>query len=891
MTPVGPGARVGPYEVISLLGEGGMGRVWRARHLLLKRDDALKVLPEGFLADPERVARFRREAEVLASLNHPNIAQVHGLEDAGGSSALVMELVEGSTLDDHLVHGPLPVDEALQIGEQIADALDAAHERSIVHRDLKPSNVKVRQDGTVKLLDFGLARWIQGEPTAGAAESTLSLTAAGAVLGTPAYMSPEQASGEAGDARSDVWAFGCVLYEMLAGRRAFDGATRSEVLAAVLSGSPDWSRLPAGVPSAVRVLLRRCLARDVRQRPSHMSAVRLVLQEQEELSAGGTGVVRGGPRVRTVIGIVALSIAVLIALARWLQREAPPPVVRTTIPADVFLANTDRSFALTPDGSRLAYIGADSTQILVRAMDSLDANAILTTAAYLRGVYPSPDGRWLAYVEDAFTLRKVPTAGGPAVTIVHMNGPSRGAAWGPDDTIVFGSYSGTTAPGTTGLKEVPADGGEVTVLTRPDRERGEAEHVGPAWLPGGRGLVFTILATSGDLAAAKVAVLDRRTGAWRVVVESGHGARYVASGHLVYVAAGALWTVSFDLARLEAEGSAIQVLPRVPSSGSWGTAQFDVAADGTLVYPGAARREGEPHVPVWVNRRGSETPLSAPPAQYRHPRLSPDGRRLAVAVAGEVFVWETDRPWGSATRLTFTPEIDWFPVWTPDGRRIVFGSWRGGGLSNLYVQEPEDARAERLTDSPDMQNPTSITPDGSTVVFHSFTGSIESLRLDVPDATPRQLVETRLEERNGAVSPDGRWLAYEAEAPGKPGQLDVFVRPFPDVDRGLWQVTTDGGAYPVWSRDGRELFYVEPDGTLVALPVEARGPTWRTGKAVDLFRGPYLYRGDGSLGRNYDVAPDGQRFLMLKNTSELRAPHFVVVQNWTSELARLAAGR
>jgi serine/threonine protein kinase/Tol biopolymer transport system component len=877
---------VGPYEVTALLGEGGMGRVWRARHLLLKRDDALKVLPERFLADPTRLARFRREAEVLASLNHPNIAQVHGLEGDGYSSALVMELVEGPTLEDRLAHGPLPVAEALSIGEQIADALEAANEQSIVHRDLKPSNIKVRPDGTVKLLDFGLARWIHGATPGDGAPSTKTLTLAGSVVGTPAYMSPEQASGEAGDARSDVWAFGCVLYEMLAGRRAFDGATRSEVFAAVLSGSPDWSRLPADVPSAVRVLLRRCLTRDLRQRPTHMSAVRLVLQEQEALSAGGTIAVRRSSRARVVTAIVVLAIAALIALGPWLQREAPPPVVRTTIPADLFLAGTDRSFALTPDGSRLAYIGGDSTQILVRAMDGLDAGPILTTTAYLRGLFPSPDGRWLGFVENNFTLRKVSTTGGPAVTIVQMNGPSRGAAWGPDDTIAFATFSSTT-----GLQEVSANGGAVTVLTRPDRARGEAEHLHPAWLPGGRALVFTIHSTSGDLDTARIAVLERKTGTWRTILEGGYGARYVDSGHIVYGAAGALWAVPFDLSRHETEGAAVQVLPRIPTQ-RWGTGQFDVAANGTLVYPGEARRDSDPHVPVWVDRSGRETPLPAPPDQYRHPRLSPDGRRLALVTAGDIYVWEIDQPWTSASRMTFTPEIDWHPVWTPDGQRIVFGSWRGGGFSNLYLQDPNDARAERLTDSADMQVPTSITPDGSTVVFHSFTERIEALRLDGPQSA-RQLVlvETPQEERNGAVSPDGRWLAYEAEAPGPPGQLDVYVRPFPDVDRGLWQVTTGGGEYPVWARDGRELFYVKPDGTVVALPVEALGAAWRAGSPADVFRGPYLFRGDGSLGRNYDVAPDGQRFLMLKNTSEVRAPHFVVVQNWTAELTALTGGR
>jgi hypothetical protein len=891
--PIGPGSRVGPYTVTGLLGEGGMGKVWRARHLALKRDDALKVLPEAFARDPQRLARFQREAEILASLNHAHVAQVHGLEEADGASVLVMELVDGPTLADRLDRGALPLDEALPIARQIADALEAAHEQGIVHRDLKPANVKLRRDGTVKVLDFGLAKaLVAGESEAETTQSpTLDLarTATGAILGTPSYMSPEQARGAVVDARADVWAFGCVLYEMLAGRRPFRGGSAPETLAAVLGSDPDWSSLPATVPPHVHVLLRRCLARDLGQRVKHMSTVRLLLDEQHALS---TRADRGpdrerSPRAWVTAAAVVAAASAAFAAATWLQRPVAPQIVRTAVLADTAVQGSDRSFAFLPDG-RLAYVSRDTQQILVRAMDALEPVPILKTASYLRGVFPSPDGRWLAFVENAFTLKKVPAAGGPAVPILQMDGPSRGAAWGPDDTIVF-----ATGNAATGLQQVSAGGGPATVLTRPDAARGEADHLQPVWLPQGRGVLFTVAARSGRLDSSRIAVLERGASTWRTLIEGGFAAQYVETGHLVYAAAGALWAVRFDLARLTVEGAAVEVLPNVPFSGFGLSAHFDVASTGALTYPRDAESDSDDPVPVWVDREGRETPLPAPPGPYRHPRLSPDGRRLAIVRGGDIFVWDVDRPWATASRMTFAPAIDWFPVWTPDGRRIVFGSWRGGGFSNLYIQDPDGGEAERLTDSDDMQLPTGITPDGSAIVFHSFTRRLEALRLDAPAGGERQvaLVETPLEERNGDVSPDGRWLAYEAESPTWPGMLDVYVRPFPDTGRGMWQVTNGGGTYPRWAASGRELFYMKPDGTVAAVPVQATGTTWRTGSPVDLFRGPYLNLGDGSLGRHYDVSPDGRRFLMLKASVEKRAAHFVLVQNWTAELNRLTSGR
>jgi Tol biopolymer transport system component len=595
---------------------------------------------------------------------------------------------------------------------------------------------------------------------------------------------------------------------------------------------------------------------------------------------GAAAKARNVGRTAALTGAAVATGAVVGAL--WLApRPAQSPVVRTIIPADTLMSGTDRSFAFTPDGRSLAYISGDARQVFVRPLDALEPVTILTTAAYIRGMSPSPDGRWFAFIENNFTLRKIPTSGGAAVTVAMMDGPSRGAAWGPDDTIVF-----ATAEPDTGLQLVASGGGPVTVLTRPDHARGELDHVQPAWLPGGRSVLFTILSARGGLDAAKIAILDLASGTTRTVIEGGYGARYVDSGYLVYGAAGALWATRFDLARLETSGTPVEVLRSLIIDTLGAIPEFDIARDGTLAYPRAAASSNT-LVPVWVDRQGRETPITAPPGVYRHPRLSPDGKRLAFDAhgrgQGDIYIWELGRPWSSAARVTVAEGNDWFPVWTPSGRQIVFGSWRAGRFSNLYMLDLDSGSTERLTDSADMQLPTSITADGTTVIFHSFTKSLQALRQDA-GREPITLVETPGEERNGELSPDGRWLAYEGESTSIPGQLDVYVRPFPDVNRGLWQVTRDGGTFPVWSRNGRELFYVRLDGTMVAVPVEASGAVWNGGSPTELFRGPYAFR-EGSLGRQYDVAPNG-RFLMLKRDAAAEAPHFIVVQNWVGELAR-----
>ena len=609
--PLSAGTRLGPYQIVSALGAGGMGEVYQAKDTRLKRDVALKVLPDTFAQDAGRLARFQREAELLATLNHPNIAGIYGLEESNGVRALVLELVEGPTLADRIAKGPIPLDEALPVARQIADALEAAHEKGVIHRDLKPANIKLRPDGTVKVLDFGLAKAVVGDTTSRDLSQSPTLTVNGTrdgiILGTAAYMSPEQARGKPVDKRTDVWAFGCVLYEMLIGRAAFGGDTISDTIASILGREPEWSALQ--LRPNLRRLLQRCLEKDPRRRLHDIADARI---EIEDIISGAAGtpadetVASARPQrvlLRWSIPVVAL---VAVGALGWhLQTDrqaqtASPRISRMTIAssgtAALGIAN-DRSLAITPDGTRVVYVGIKN-QLFVRPVDRLDATEIYTGAAPLNWVFVSPDGQWVGFAE-ARTLKKVAITGGPAATIAQI-GLTIGATWAPDDTIIF-----STAGQTTGLRRVSANGGDVTVLTRPAQGRGELDHLWPEMLPDGRAVLFTITAATGGLAAAEVAVLDLATGTYRVLVRGGSHAHYV-SGHLVYAAEGTLRAVPFDLARREASRiPATTVLPRLVTTRQ-GAGDFDVAADGTLAYVDASDARRQPLAPSsgWIVRAG-----------------------------------------------------------------------------------------------------------------------------------------------------------------------------------------------------------------------------------------------------------------------------------------------
>jgi Tol biopolymer transport system component len=927
-----PGTRLGPYEITVQVGAGGMGEVYRARDTKLGREIAIKVLPAALTNDADRLARFAREAHLLAALNHPNIASIYHVQESPEGPALVMELVDGETLADRLARSPLPIDEALPIARQIAEALEAAHEQGIIHRDLKPANIKVRPDGMVKVLDFGLAKLAEPgsenrEPKAGGARPGASLsptitspalmTGVGILLGTAAYMSPEQAKGKPADKRSDIWAFGCVLYEMLTGKRAFAGDDVSETLASVLAREPDWTTLPATVAPPIRTLLRLCLDKDRRTRVADISTARFAIDEARALKttpstdeaavqprinaavATALAQVRRGMRVRLALtgAIAAIVVGASVGGALWFAtRPTPPRVVQLAIPTAPATALTidgvDRHLAITPDGSRIVYVGNNGTELFVRSLDALEPVS-LYKGGVLRGPFVSPDGQWVGFI-DVTTLKKVAITGGPAVAVAPLDRPiaSVGAVWMPDDTIVFATVGGAGGPG---LQQVTAGGGPVKVLTRPNRARGEGAHLWPEMLPGGRAVIFTIMAAPpaapGDLDAAQIAVLDLQTQTQTVVVRGGSHAHYVASGHLVYAAGGTLRAIAFDPVTVTTRGTPVPVVADVAGIGAVGV-EAVVANDGTLAYVRGAGPGTLQRTLIWVDRQGRETAVAAPPRAYVYPRISPDGARVVVYAADQMldlWVWDIARL--TLTRSPFMPDLDTYPVWTPDGRRLLFSSAREGPRRNLYAQAADGTgAAERLTTSPNQQDATAITPDGTRLLFTETptpTGVGDVMQVAVTGThTVTPLVRTPAAERNAIVSPDGRWLAYEAN---DSGTFEIYVRPYPDVTSGRWQVSTAGGTRPLWSRDGRELFYVSPANALMRVGVE-RAASWAATTPAMLLKDGLIFTPAVSPGRSYDVSPDGQRFLVLKPANVSNAPpppQLVIVQHFDEMLKRL----
>ena len=898
---IGPGSRVGPYEVTALIGEGGMGKVWRAHHAALKRDDALKVLPDAFASDPERLARFRREAQVLASLNHPNIAHVHGLEQADGVQALVMEMVEGPTLADRIAQGPIPLDEALPVAKQIAEALEAAHEQGIIHRDLKPANIKLRPDGTVKVLDFGLAKAV--EPMASRADATASptitspamMTGVGVLLGTAAYMSPEQARGKTVDKRSDIWAFGCVLYEMLTGKRAFGGEDVTDTLAAVVRAEPAWDALPAGVSPSVRTFLQRCLQKNPKQRLHDIADMRLALEGGFETPAADAGPSVGEAYSvwrRPLALVVATAIVAVLAtgFAAWSLWHTVEPVTVSRFDYDLPEGQQFRNrfwplMALSADGRTIGY----STQqgLALRRLDDLEARLIPGTGVNASNPVFSPDGQAVAYWQSG-ELKRVSISGGAPVVICRAMG-AFGLSWETDNTILFGQANG--------IMRVSANGGTPELVI--EAKEGEQVH-GPQLLPDGDSVLFSVTTGKGSTRwdEGQVVVQSLRTGERTVVLEGGSDARYVRSGHLVYALENRLFAVSFDADRLEVQGGPVPVVEGVlrataPAINS-AAANYGVSDRGTLVYvTDEAARASSSRRLVWVDRQGREEPLAAPPRSYLYPRLSPDGTRVAVSIEDQqddIWVWDFARD--TLTRVTFNPGADAYPAWTPDGRRLLFASTLDRQSGVFWQAADGTGSPERLTERSNVF-PYSVSPDGSRAVLRDGNPPYDLAVLSLgAERTTQPLIHTEFHEVNAEISTDGRWLAYESD---ESGQREVYVRPFPDVDAGRWQVSSGGGTRPLWARNGQELFYlaiVGEDAALMSVRV-ARGATWTAGSPTKLFTGRFLYSETGrGEGRTYDVSVDSRRFLMVKDSSndslaDSRSGRFVIVQNWTEELKRL----
>ena len=707
--PLAAGTKLGSYEIVAPLGAGGMGEVYRARDTQLKREVALKVLPEGFAQDPDRLARFQREAELLATLNHPNVAAVYGLEKTGNVTAIVLELVEGETLADLIASradgSGLPLDEARPIARQIVEALEAAHEKGVIHRDLKPGNIKITPDGKVKVLDFGLAKLVDvgspdGSPNTAALSPTLSVhgTFAGTILGTAAYMSPEQARGRPVDRRTDIWAFGCVLYEMLTGRQAFDtGDTVSDAIAAILKTDVDWAALPADVPDQIRLLLKRCLEKDRATRIGDIGTVRFLLTETIAPSSAGSAtpvaaaVVPAWRRALpwTVAGVAcAAATTLLIQLAPW--RAAPPARatrVSVEIGADASLSLniiSGSTAILSPDGSLLAFVAqksaGDVPRIYVRHLDQLQASPLAATEDAASPFF-SPDGQWIAFFANG-KLKKISVTGGGAVTLCDVP-TGRGGTWADDGTII---YSPANTPGVS-LMRVSAAGGKPDRLTT--LEQGEITQRFPQILPGGKAVLFMSHSTTGGYEDANLVVQALPSGPRKVIVRGGYNGRYVSSGHLLYLHGGTLFAVPFDLNRLELAGQPVPVVEGV-ASGPGGGAQFATSSNGTLVYePGEANGGDEPGI-QWMDRDGKTMTMRSTPANWSDIMFAPDGRRLALDIldgtVAHVWVYEWARD--TLSRLTLDAAIAYKPVWTPDGRRIAFASQRDGGF-NLYWQRAD----------------------------------------------------------------------------------------------------------------------------------------------------------------------------------------------------------
>ena len=855
---VAPGARFGSYEVVSSLGVGGMGEVYQARDTKLGRDVALKIVRPEFAGDPERVIRFRREALALAAINHPHIATVHEFSEAEGTAFLVMELVPGETLRDRLSTGSVTLIEALRIGKQVAEALEAAHDKGIIHRDLKPANIKITPDGAVKVLDFGLAKaLIDGDAGDVFSQSPTAAASAGVILGTLPYMSPEQARGKPVDRRTDIWSFGCVMFELMTQHRPFDGDNTSDVIAAVLEREPDWRLLPPTVPPAVDRLLRRCLRKDSRQRLRDIGDARMELAEALEAPAATVAPATHRRKrfwsFARAIAWLALGVIAGAFVMRALRRDARPiqPAGHflMSLPAGERFANLDfPAVAMSNDGSLIAYVGTRGgrAQLFVRPLNSLESRALPGTNDAIAPFF-SPDHRWVAFFAEG-KLKKVPVEGGPPFTL--CDAPiGFGGSWGRDDTIVFSPATGS------GLSRVPAAGGPPTRVTQVNAEKGEFSHRWPEWLPDGETVIFTI-GTVGSWDDAQIVAQSVVSGRQTVLVRGGTNPRYLPSGYLMYAKGGTLLAAPFDAARLSVTGAASPVIENVVQSFD-GAAQVGTSPSGALVYLSGSFTSDKRRL-MGVERTGAVTPLAAPADAYAAPRVSPDRRALAVIIAGTTEdIWTYDMARGALAQVTFEGQSA-SPSWTPDGQRLTF-SWNANGPGNLFSKMLAGGPQERLTTSDHLQLPGSWSGDGRRLAFverHPTTG--RDLWILNEDRAVRPFLASAYDETAPRFSPDGRLIAYVSN---ESGRNEVYVRAYADPSR-KWQVSPGGGAEPVWDPGGQELFFRAGDRMMVAALGRSSSPQFTEPRT--LFEGKFE---KGTMdSANYDVMSAPQRFVMVEAT-------------------------
>ncbi len=903
--PLSSGTRLGPYEIIAPLGAGGMGEVYTAADTRLKRQVAIKILPTSVVAAHDQLARFEREAEVLASLNHPHIAAIYGVEESSEIKALVMELVAGPTLADRIAQGPVPSEEAVAIARQIADALEAAHEQGIIHRDLKPANIKVREDGTVKVLDFGLAKAVERSAVAPASTGALTIDSArsptlspavsqaGVILGTAAYMSPEQARGKSVDKRTDVWAFGAVLYEMLTGVRAFEGSDVTEVIAAVMKSTPDWSAIPADVPPPVVHLIQRCLDKDRKTRVGDIAVARFLLSADG--IAAAESVSARSPARRLWMTVLPWAAAALVAgaiVGGVIARRAPAPVGAPITHAQVGLAPAEQltpapsevfrpsrtAFAVSPDGRILVFAGriGDAAHLYVRALDRPEAIAIDGTSGAAAPFF-SPDGQWIGFVADN-KIKKVPASGGPTAIVSEIEGLQQflGASWSDDDTIVFARREG--------IFKVAAAGGTPAAVTKPDPAKGQ-RHLLPHALPGARAIVYT------DPPNIVYQPLDG--GEPRVLLEGGD-ARYVATGHLLFIRSATLMAVPFDARSGQVTGSAVAMIENVMhavNAGNSGNqtyaAQFAVSNGGTLAYVDGGMFPSRNAALTWVDRSGASQPFAgAEPRPYLFPRISPDGARVAVSVRTDVSrnsdVWVYDAARGTPTRITF--DGAGAAVWAADSRRIVYSA------RNLFLMNADGSgKPEPFTTGEAPQTPMSLARRSGAIVYAQrptpTTYGLWMLPLD-RSRPPALALESRFPMIHADLSPDGQWIVY---ASPESGTDEIYVQAPGGGSKTRISSTT--GYEPIWSPQGGEIFfrsYADKGTQLFLSATIASVSPFRVDPPREMFRAVLGQYDATTPNRSWDVSPDGRRFLLLSNvpTSDKAVTSVNVVLNWTDELKR-----
>ncbi|MFA6958408.1 MAG: protein kinase [Thermoanaerobaculia bacterium] len=898
------GTKLAHYEIAAAIGKGGMGEVYRAKDTRLGRDVAIKLLPEEFTRDAERLGRFEREARLLASLNHPHIAAIHGLEEFDGSRFLVMELAPGEDLSARLGRGAVPLREALEIAAQIAEALEVAHEKGIIHRDLKPANVKVSDDGAVKLLDFGLAKALDSEEgdsdISNSPTMVRAATHAGMIIGTAAYMSPEQARGKKADKRADIWALGVVLHEMLTGARLFGGETVSDTLAAVLRGDIDFATLPEETPREIRTLLRRCLERNPKNRLHDVADARIALAEvlegrMDDAPPAPSSGAKRGPRAGAIaIAIACSAVAatfITLGVTRWLVPPASAAAARSAhvsiaLPEGYEAGSTHlRAVAISHDGARIAFVGLKDgkNRIFVRALDDPEATALEGTEGG-DGPFFSPDGQWIGFFAGS-KLRKIAVGGAALETLADA--PShRGGDWGDDGYIYFAPTN------VGGILRVPESGGATTEVTHVNAAGGEISHRWPQRVAGTTTLLFSIWTGPGD-DEHHVAMQTLEAREHHLLVKGGDAAQYAAKpGLLLYTHHGQLLTVPWKPSQQDL-GKAVPVAAAEQpneSIGNEGCGNYSLSDDGTLAYLGGGRAYGAMRL-VWIDRQGAQTPVPLPDRVYENVAISPDASRAVLQTReGTTRLWIYDFARGTLTPLGTGAGSSQAPLWTADGKRVIYRGTRKGTRNLYWITVDGSGDEERLTTKPGViQTPTSVSSDGR-ILLYSQTGPEEPegvgawvLPLDA-DRTPHRLFPMPATGQDAQISPDGRWVAYQTTVSSR---QEIFVAPFPGPgERRL--VSTDGGTEPLWSRDGRELFF-QSGSRLMGVTVTP-GVTFSASPPRLVHEGRFFRTINGNT--SFSITPDGSRFLRIQPlTQEPAITRIELVLNWFSELKRRDAGR